>query len=108
MAGDRKKLRRSFFQRQTKFCQIPKPAAAGFGVATKRVTAASWHCDKTQCLRARRTPEGVRTSHPLKRKKNRLSAVFFNWWELRGSNSRPSRCKRDALPAELNSHKDYE
>ncbi len=32
---------------------------------------------------------------------------FFNWWELRGSNSRPSRCKRDALPAELNSHRAY-
>ena len=28
----------------------------------------------------------------------------FNWWALRGSNSRPSRCKRDALPAELSAH----
>ena len=25
----------------------------------------------------------------------------LDWWALRGSNSRPSRCKRDALPAEL-------
>ena len=31
-----------------------------------------------------------------------------NWWALRGSNSRPSRCKRDALPAELNFHRRYE
>lgn len=39
-------------------------------------------------------------------KKNRLSADFL-WWALRGSNSRPSRCKRDALPAELSAHLVY-
>ena len=32
----------------------------------------------------------------------------MNWWALRGSNSRPSRCKRDALPAELSAHHVYE
>ncbi len=36
-------------------------------------------------------------------KKTTLSGGLY-WWALRGSNSRPSRCKRDALPAELNSH----
>ena len=41
-----------------------------------------------------------------KHKKNRLSADFL-WWALRGSNSRPSRCKRDALPAELSAHRVY-
>jgi hypothetical protein len=25
----------------------------------------------------------------------------FRWWAVRGSNPRPSRCKRDALPTEL-------
>ena len=36
-------------------------------------------------------------------KKTTLSGGFY-WWALRGSNSRPSRCKRDALPAELSAH----
>ena len=39
-------------------------------------------------------------------KKSRLAAGFL-WWALRGSNSRPSRCKRDALPAELSAHRVY-
>ena len=49
------------------------------------------------------------TTHNLAtpRQKTRHKGGFFNWWELRGSNSRPSRCKRDALPAELNSHLAY-
>ena len=34
-------------------------------------------------------------NHPLR---------WSYWWALRGSNSRPSRCKRDALPAELSAH----
>ena len=51
---------------------------------------------------------GVLTPHFIQLKKTAIKAVFFNWWELRGSNSRPSRCKRDALPAELNSHRVYE
>lgn len=34
-------------------------------------------------------------------KKPRLKKSGLNWWALRGSNSRPSRCKRDALPTEL-------
>ena len=51
---------------------------------------------------------GVLTPHFIQLKKTAIKAVFFNWWELRGSNSRPSRCKRDALPAELNSHCVYE
>ena len=36
-------------------------------------------------------------------KKTTLSGGLY-WWALRGSNSRPSRCKRDALPAELSAH----
>lgn len=39
-------------------------------------------------------------------KKTALRRVFL-WWALRGSNSRPSRCKRDALPAELSAHRVY-
>ena len=30
-------------------------------------------------------------------KKRPLCSGLFNWWALRDSNSRPSRCKRDAL-----------
>ena len=32
-----------------------------------------------------------------------LSVPTFDrhWWAVRGSNPRPSRCKRDALPTEL-------
>ena len=26
---------------------------------------------------------------------------LFDWWVMTGSNCRPSRCKRDALPTEL-------
>ena len=33
--------------------------------------------------------------------------MVSDWWALRGSNSRPSRCKRDALPAELSAHRVY-
>ena len=29
------------------------------------------------------------------------------WWAVRDSNSRPSRCKRDALPTELTALKIY-
>ena len=39
--------------------------------------------------------------------KNHPEGWLFNWWALRGSNSRPSRCKRDALPAELSAHLTY-
>ncbi len=34
-------------------------------------------------------------------KPGRLSAFSSIWWRLQESNLRPSRCKRDALPAEL-------
>ena len=30
-----------------------------------------------------------------------LAAVLRGWWAVTGSNRRPSRCKRDALPTEL-------
>ena len=30
--------------------------------------------------------------------------VFYKWYSVRGLNSRHSRCKRDALPAELTEH----
>ena len=43
---------------------------------------------------------GVQTSVNPDNKKAPCGA-FCDWWALRGSNSRPSRCKRDALPAEL-------
>ena len=43
---------------------------------------------------------------PDNKKATRLGGS--NWWALRGSNSRPSRCKRDALPAELSAHLVYE
>ena len=33
-----------------------------------------------------------------------IKPMLFLWWELRGSNSRPSVRQTDALPAELNSH----
>ena len=33
-----------------------------------------------------------------------INSVVSIWWELRGSNSRPSVRQTDALPAELNSH----
>ena len=29
---------------------------------------------------------------------------FRKWWAMTGSNCRPSRCKRDALPTELIAH----
>ena len=46
----------------------------------------------------------------IKNKKDGIKPVFFvsNWWAMRGSNSRPSRCKRDALPAELSARPIYE
>ena len=31
-------------------------------------------------------------------------SLCFNWWSRGGSNSRPSHCERDALPAELRPH----
>ena len=34
----------------------------------------------------------------------RTSDLYAWWWALTGSNRRPSRCKRDALPAELSAH----
>ena len=39
---------------------------------------------------------------------NYHSYVFrFSWWVLRGSNSRPTPCKGDALPAELSTPKGH-
>ena len=37
------------------------------------------------------------------RRSNQLSYTPYldSWWAMTGSNRRPSRCKRDALPAEL-------
>ena len=53
-------------------------------------------------------PYGTQNKYLDFREKKNLEILLkfqgSNWWELRGSNSRPSRCKRDALPAELNSH----
>ncbi len=46
------------------------------------------------------TSQGLSTKKPSRR-------MAFDWWALRGSNSRPSRCKRDALPAELSAHLTY-
>ena len=58
-------------------------------------------------LQARRTPEGVRTYRTDTKKASGKDLRLLNWWALRGSNSRPSRCKRDALPAELSAHLAY-
>ena len=33
-----------------------------------------------------------------------IPTIYFAMWAVRGSNPRPSRCKRDALPAELTAH----
>ncbi len=43
----------------------------------------------------------------IQKKASGLNPKTLNWWALRGSNSRPSRCKRDALPAELSAHLAY-
>ena len=45
------------------------------------------------------------SENPSTKKIHPLRWTF--WWALRGSNSRPSRCKRDALPAELSAHRVY-
>ena len=34
-------------------------------------------------------------------KKRGNGPAFYKWWVVRGSNPRPIRCKRIALPAEL-------
>ena len=51
-------------------------------------------------------PNSCGRSHTsaLIQQKNHPCGWSFCWWALRGSNSRPSRCKRDALPAELSAH----
>ena len=48
----------------------------------------------------RRTPWGEEDRNANK-KTTHLSSGF-KWWALRDSNPRPSPCKGDALPAELN------
>ena len=47
----------------------------------------------------RRNPAPVGPSWAVK--KARACLAFWNWWRGGGSNSRPSHCERDALPAEL-------
>ena len=49
--------------------------------------------------------EPLISPNPSTKKIHHLRWTF--WWALRGSNSRPSRCKRDALPAELSAHRVY-
>ena len=41
------------------------------------------------------------TSSVTGQRSNQLSYTPECWWAMRDSNSRPSRCKRDALPTEL-------
>jgi hypothetical protein len=36
--------------------------------------------------------------------RQRISGLGIEWWRRGGSNSRPSHCERDALPAELRPH----
>ena len=47
-----------------------------------------------------RTNTGI--SRAMKKASARLASRF--WWRRGGSNSRPSHCERDALPAELRPH----
>ena len=51
----------------------------------------------------------IRTQIHTQREKlireNRLVSHCGRWWVVTGSNRRPSRCKRDALPTELTTHK---
>ena len=44
------------------------------------------------------------TSYIKTKRRDKTRLFVSNWWAMRGSNSRPSRCKRDALPAELIAH----
>ena len=78
---------------------------------TKRVTEAELlSVDKKRNLRSK--SELPREFEPKnvnnKKKPPKEKRWLKNWWALRGSNSRPSRCKRDALPAELSAHLVYE
>src|SRR4051794_21013949 len=45
-----------------------------------------------------------RTVRPEKKKALSNKALETLWWRGGGSNSRPSHCERDALPAELPPH----
>ena len=46
--------------------------------------------------------KGNTKSNTIGLDKNFMKKNGGKWWVLRDSNSRPSRCKRDALPTELN------
>ena len=77
-----------------------------FGYSLRSFTAAiSFSADRRAtarlCLVVELPFSGVLTFSVHTNKKTTLKGWLFCWWALRGSNSRPSRCKRDALPAEL-------
>ena len=77
-----------------------------FGYSLRSFTAAiSFSADRRAparlCLVVKLPFSGVLTFSVHTNKKTTLKGWLFCWWALRGSNSRPSRCKRDALPAEL-------
>lgn len=49
-------------------------------------------------------PSGRKQKAPSKGDCRKVMNRWLKWWALRDSNSRHSRCKRDALPTELNAH----
>ena len=44
-------------------------------------------------------------SSQIKKRRSKNRSVFQFWWTRRGSNPRPLRCERSALPAELRAQK---
>ena len=59
---------------------------------------------RSACRRRARGAPGMLA--PGKKKAGREARLWFEfgWWRRGGSNSRPSHCERDALPAELRPH----
>ena len=82
-------------------------AAAGFANRYKTSDRSELALRLNAMLTSQKNSRGSSNQSSHTKKSHSFEWPFY-WWALRGSNSRPSRCKRDALPAELSARPIYE
>ena len=89
-----------------------RPAVTGDAIQTERVPVSLQVLDGRQAYHSaslfetgRSTPDALHHCRPRPGGRCRPAMTRDgNWWSGGGSNSRPSHCERDALPAELPPH----
>lgn len=85
---------------------LPSQASRAFfggDLSTARINPSSRKALRTPSVRPARRPKGKVTDvgRNRERRHGRPPCLRRQWWAVTGSNRRPSRCKRDALPTEL-------